>query len=168
MWRLKGRPRDFPCWQARGRYVPVLKYTRICPRSSKLSSKSQSLLFSTSAHLSLKQHIMAEFIGSIDQGTTSSRFLIFNKNGEPVASHQEVCYQQLIPKLEQVKLTIDRNSLKSTLNLDGTNMILRKSSLPYTAVSRAQWKLSRRTATQSTASRPLASQTVRYTISLTL
>ncbi|KFY82739.1 hypothetical protein V500_10354 [Pseudogymnoascus sp. VKM F-4518 (FW-2643)] len=28
------------------------------------------------------------FIGSIDQGTTSSRFLIFNSHGEPVASHQ--------------------------------------------------------------------------------
>jgi hypothetical protein len=28
------------------------------------------------------------FIGSIDQGTTSSRFLIFNSEGEPVASHQ--------------------------------------------------------------------------------
>ena len=28
------------------------------------------------------------FIGSIDQGTTSSRFLIFDKSGTPVASHQ--------------------------------------------------------------------------------
>jgi glycerol kinase len=28
------------------------------------------------------------FIGSIDQGTTSSRFLIFNRDGDPVASHQ--------------------------------------------------------------------------------
>ena len=28
------------------------------------------------------------FVGSIDQGTTSSRFLIFNSQGEPVASHQ--------------------------------------------------------------------------------
>ncbi len=28
------------------------------------------------------------FVGSIDQGTTSSRFLIFNTDGEPVASHQ--------------------------------------------------------------------------------
>jgi len=30
------------------------------------------------------------FVGSIDQGTTSSRFLIFDRNGEPVAIHQEV------------------------------------------------------------------------------
>nr|OQO17373.1 hypothetical protein B0A51_15754 [Rachicladosporium sp. CCFEE 5018] len=29
------------------------------------------------------------FVGSIDQGTTSSRFLIFDKQGEPVAVHQE-------------------------------------------------------------------------------
>lgn len=28
------------------------------------------------------------FVGSIDQGTTSSRFLIFNDQGEPVANHQ--------------------------------------------------------------------------------
>ncbi|KAJ5216226.1 Glycerol kinase [Penicillium cinerascens] len=28
------------------------------------------------------------FVGSIDQGTTSTRFLIFNRDGEPVASHQ--------------------------------------------------------------------------------
>ncbi|KAJ9132236.1 Glycerol kinase [Pleurostoma richardsiae] len=28
------------------------------------------------------------FVGAIDQGTTSSRFLIFNEHGEPVVSHQ--------------------------------------------------------------------------------
>jgi glycerol kinase len=28
------------------------------------------------------------FIGSIDQGTTSTRFIIFNGMGEPVAQHQ--------------------------------------------------------------------------------
>lgn len=28
------------------------------------------------------------FVGSIDQGTTSTRFLIFNGSGAPVASHQ--------------------------------------------------------------------------------
>lgn len=36
------------------------------------------------------------FIGSIDQGTTSSRFLIFNKDGEVVASHQ-VEFTQIYP-----------------------------------------------------------------------
>jgi len=38
-----------------------------------------------------------QFVGSIDQGTTSSRFLIFNKAGEPVASHQ-IEFQQIYPK----------------------------------------------------------------------
>ncbi|KAL4895437.1 hypothetical protein BDV59DRAFT_155204 [Aspergillus ambiguus] len=36
------------------------------------------------------------FIGSIDQGTTSTRFLIFNREGEPVASHQ-VEFTQIYP-----------------------------------------------------------------------
>jgi len=38
----------------------------------------------------------AEFIGAIDQGTTSSRFLIFNKDGEPVTSHQ-MEFKQIYP-----------------------------------------------------------------------
>lgn len=37
------------------------------------------------------------FVGSIDQGTTSSRFLIFNGEGEPVASHQ-IEFENLYPK----------------------------------------------------------------------
>lgn len=37
------------------------------------------------------------FIGSIDQGTTSTRFLIFNKDGEPVASHQ-IEFSQIYPQ----------------------------------------------------------------------
>ncbi|EON69783.1 glycerol kinase [Coniosporium apollinis CBS 100218] len=36
------------------------------------------------------------FVGAIDQGTTSSRFLIFNKEGEPVASHQ-IEFKQIYP-----------------------------------------------------------------------
>ena len=36
------------------------------------------------------------FIGSIDQGTTSSRFLIFDKRGNPVASHQ-IEFKQMYP-----------------------------------------------------------------------
>lgn len=37
------------------------------------------------------------FIGSIDQGTTSSRFLLFDSTGKPVASHQ-VEFKQLYPQ----------------------------------------------------------------------
>jgi hypothetical protein len=36
------------------------------------------------------------FVGSIDQGTTSSRFLVFDKAGEPVALHQEE-FSQIYP-----------------------------------------------------------------------
>lgn len=36
------------------------------------------------------------YIGSIDQGTTSTRFLIFNGLGTPVASHQ-IEFKQLYP-----------------------------------------------------------------------
>ncbi|KAL4810887.1 hypothetical protein BDV18DRAFT_165365 [Aspergillus unguis] len=36
------------------------------------------------------------FVGSIDQGTTSTRFLIFNREGEPVASHQ-IEFTQIYP-----------------------------------------------------------------------
>ncbi|KAJ5928524.1 glycerol kinase [Penicillium verhagenii] len=36
------------------------------------------------------------FVGSIDQGTTSTRFLIFNRDGEPVASYQ-VEFSQIYP-----------------------------------------------------------------------
>ncbi|KAK4127205.1 glycerol kinase-like protein [Parathielavia appendiculata] len=37
------------------------------------------------------------FVGSIDQGTTSSRFLIFNGEGDPVASHQ-IEFENLYPR----------------------------------------------------------------------
>ncbi|KAF2718051.1 glycerol kinase [Polychaeton citri CBS 116435] len=36
------------------------------------------------------------FVGSIDQGTTSTRFLIFDKKGEPIAIHQEE-FSQIYP-----------------------------------------------------------------------
>lgn len=36
------------------------------------------------------------FVGSIDQGTTSTRFLIFNRDGEPVASHH-IEFTQIYP-----------------------------------------------------------------------
>ena len=36
------------------------------------------------------------FIGSIDQGTTSTRFLIFDGTGSPIASHQ-MEFKQIYP-----------------------------------------------------------------------
>lgn len=41
--------------------------------------------------------VQETFVGSIDQGTTSSRFLIFNKQGEPIASHQ-LEFKQIYPQ----------------------------------------------------------------------
>lgn len=37
------------------------------------------------------------FVGAVDQGTTSSRFLIFNAKGEPVANHQ-IEFDNLYPQ----------------------------------------------------------------------
>ena len=40
---------------------------------------------------------MGDYIASIDQGTTSTRCIIFNHKGEPVGSHQ-LEHEQLFPK----------------------------------------------------------------------
>src|SRR5947199_8345337 len=40
---------------------------------------------------------MPDYIGAIDQGTTSSRFIVFNRAGEIVSSAQEE-HQQIYPK----------------------------------------------------------------------
>lgn len=40
---------------------------------------------------------LKNLVGAIDQGTTSSRFLIFNSKGEPIASHQ-VEFKQIYPQ----------------------------------------------------------------------
>ena len=40
---------------------------------------------------------MADYIGALDQGTTSSRFIVFNRDGEIVSSAQEE-HQQIYPK----------------------------------------------------------------------
>ncbi|KAG7286165.1 hypothetical protein NEMBOFW57_008470 [Staphylotrichum longicolle] len=46
------------------------------------------------------------FVGSIDQGTTSSRFLIFNGEGDPVASHQ-IEFENLYPQSGSVEECIE-------------------------------------------------------------
>ena len=40
---------------------------------------------------------MAQFVGAIDQGTTSTRFMIFDHDGREVASHQ-LEHQQILPR----------------------------------------------------------------------
>src|SRR5690606_3862162 len=42
-------------------------------------------------------YLMTKFIGSIDQGTTSSRFIIFDRNGDIVAMDQRE-HEQIYPK----------------------------------------------------------------------
>jgi len=44
-----------------------------------------------------EENLKEWYIGSIDQGTTSSRFLIFDGTGTPVASHQ-VEFKQMYPQ----------------------------------------------------------------------
>ncbi|HSF98899.1 MAG TPA: glycerol kinase GlpK [Ornithinibacter sp.] len=40
---------------------------------------------------------MADFIGAVDQGTTSTRFIVFDHDGLPLASHQ-LEHEQLLPR----------------------------------------------------------------------
>ena len=40
---------------------------------------------------------MPGYIGSIDQGTTSTRFILFDRSGQPAASHQ-IEHRQIFPK----------------------------------------------------------------------
>jgi glycerol kinase len=40
---------------------------------------------------------MAEFVGAIDQGTTSTRFMVFNGEGTPIASRQ-LEHSQILPR----------------------------------------------------------------------
>lgn len=40
---------------------------------------------------------MADFIGAVDQGTTSSRFMIFDHGGNEVARHQ-LEHEQILPR----------------------------------------------------------------------
>ena len=49
------------------------------------------------SHVTKMGSVDQTFVGSIDQGTTSSRFLIFNTNGEPIASHQ-IEFKQIYPQ----------------------------------------------------------------------
>lgn len=44
-----------------------------------------------------KAHRGRQFVGAIDQGTTSSRFLIFDEHGEVVTSHN-IEFKQIYPK----------------------------------------------------------------------
>ncbi len=40
---------------------------------------------------------MAQYVGALDQGTTSTRFMIFDHSGQVVAIHQKE-HEQIYPK----------------------------------------------------------------------
>ena len=40
---------------------------------------------------------MSDFVGAIDQGTTSTRFMIFDHDGAVVATHQ-LEHEQILPR----------------------------------------------------------------------
>jgi len=61
--------------------------------SSVVDRLSNIVISGKSASMAGKEEV---FVGSIDQGTTSSRFLIFDTAGEPVAVHQEE-FTQIYP-----------------------------------------------------------------------
>lgn len=54
------------------------------------------------------------FIGSIDQGTTSTRFLIFDGTGTPIASHQ-MEFKQMYPHPGSVQHSSNSQPQQHTL-----------------------------------------------------
>jgi len=64
---------------------------RLESRLQELENKKNSDSFSQHS-----DEDVTELVGAIDQGTTSSRFLIFNRAGEPIASHQ-IEFKQIYP-----------------------------------------------------------------------
>ena len=58
------------------------------------------------------------FIGSIDQGTTSTRFLIFDGTGTPIASHQ-MEFKQIYPHSGLVHLRLNPSKQPIDAQVDG-------------------------------------------------
>ena len=58
------------------------------------------------------------FIGSIDQGTTSTRFLIFDGTGTPIASHQ-MEFKQIYPHSGLVHLRLHPSKQPVDARVDG-------------------------------------------------
>jgi hypothetical protein len=79
----------FPVLAVKKPAFPVLAVNRTSSATRRLSNL---VIGSTASNMASDE----VFVGSIDQGTTSSRFLIFDKQGEPVAVHQEE-FSQIYP-----------------------------------------------------------------------
>ena len=66
-----------------------------------------------------------KFIGSIDQGTTSTRFILFDKGGKPVFSHQ-IEHKQIFPKpgwVEHDPIEIWENTRKCIMTVLADNNV---------------------------------------------
>lgn len=93
------------------------------------ASFSSSPVSRNSSHFTgLSAATMADqvFVGSIDQGTTSSRFLIFDKAGEPIAVHQEE-FTQIYPNPGSV-FAVVRELTHLTFHAAGTSTTRTRSS----------------------------------------
>lgn len=88
----------------------------------------------------------SSFIGAIDQGTTSSRFLIFNNHGDVVVAHQ-LEFTQIYPHPGYGYMSPLNTVCTSWANLESTtvgmSMTLTKSSLPSRLASTAQSRRSK-------------------------
>lgn len=112
---------------------PTATHTRaqtitLPPRPSVSSSFSQTSSLRTrdqSAKMAASEEV---FVGSIDQGTTSTRFLIFDKAGEPVAVHQEE-FTQIYPNPGLVYSSEAIRTL-TDIHTAGTSMTPRRLSSP--------------------------------------
>lgn len=62
------------------------------PKPGKASKDSED----EQDHIQHEKKLKQWYIGSIDQGTTSTRFLIFDGTGSPIASHQ-MEFKQMYP-----------------------------------------------------------------------
>eukprot|EP00041_Stephanoeca_diplocostata_P032414 m.1037391 g.1037391 ORF g.1037391 m.1037391 type:complete len:531 (-) comp24143_c0_seq9:191-1783(-) len=87
------------------------------PRASKRARLDEES--ATTGNIPTSKYGESALVGAIDQGTTSSRFIIFNKAGEIVVSHQ-MEHRQILPHpgwsehdpmeiLENVKICIDKS-----------------------------------------------------------
>jgi glycerol kinase len=66
---------------------------RIFARSVRLGTVKECNVFSNDQRVIM----MAKYVGALDQGTTSTRFILFNKGGQIAAVHQ-LEHQQIFPQ----------------------------------------------------------------------